>query len=137
MADTNWVCSIGQPNSALTRDGKLWVATSEGLAMLDLPHLPRTNRKPAIYIEEVAVGRNIQPPGHELVLPPGTHHVELHFDAIELSSPEKILLQYRLDSVDSEWLDNGRRLFLQCVSVVIHPIITILIIIITLEEETR
>jgi len=105
MADTNWVCSIGQPNSALTRDGTLWVATSEGLAMLDLPHLPRTNRKPAIYIEEVAVGRNIQPPGHELVLPPGTHHVELHFDAIELSSPEKILLQYRLDSVDSEWLD--------------------------------
>ena len=38
--------SFGFPNSALTRDGKLWVATPEGLAMLDLPHLPRTNRKP-------------------------------------------------------------------------------------------
>jgi DNA-directed RNA polymerase subunit RPC12/RpoP len=75
--------------------------------MLDLPHLPRTNRKPAIYMEEVAVGRNVQPPGHELVLPPGTHHVELHFDAIEISSPEKVHLQYRLDNVDSEWLDAG------------------------------
>jgi signal transduction histidine kinase len=99
--------AVGQPNSALTPDGKLWVATSQGLAMLDLPYLPRTNRKPAIHMEEVTVGRNVQPPGRELVLPPGTHHVELHFDAIEISSPEKIRLQYRLDSVDSEWLDTG------------------------------
>jgi signal transduction histidine kinase len=75
--------------------------------MLDLPRLPRTSRKPAIYLREITVGRNVQPPGHELVLPPGTHHVELHFDAIEISSPEKIRLQYRLDGVDSEWLDTS------------------------------
>jgi len=56
-------------------------------------------------MEELTVGRNQQPPGHELVLAPGTHHLELPFDAIELSSPERIRLQYRLDSVDSEWLD--------------------------------
>jgi len=104
---TSTEASVGQPNSALTRDGKLWIATSQGLAMLDLPRLPMTERKPAIYMEEVTVGRSPQPPGHELVLPPGTHHVELRFDAIELSSPEKIRLQYRLDSVDSEWLDAG------------------------------
>jgi signal transduction histidine kinase/ligand-binding sensor domain-containing protein len=100
-------CGFGFPDSALTRDGKLWVATPQGLAMLDLPRLPCTNRKPVIYLREITVGRNVQPPGHELVLPPGTHHVELNFDAIEISSPEKIRLQYRLDSVDSEWLDTG------------------------------
>jgi signal transduction histidine kinase/ligand-binding sensor domain-containing protein len=98
-------CSFGFPNSALTPDGKLWVATPQGLAMLDLPHLPRTDRKPVIYMEQVTVGRNVQLPGHELVLPTGTHHVELNFDAIEILSPENIRLQYRLDSVDSEWLD--------------------------------
>jgi signal transduction histidine kinase/ligand-binding sensor domain-containing protein len=98
-------CSFGFPNSALTRDGKLWVATPQGLAMLDLPRLPRMKRKPVIYLREITVGRNVQPPGHELVLPPGTHHVELNFDAVEISSPEKIRLQYRLDGVDSEWLD--------------------------------
>ena len=43
-------CSFGFPNSALTSDGKLWVATPQGLAMLDLPRLPRTNRKPVIYM---------------------------------------------------------------------------------------
>ncbi len=97
--------TVGHPNSALTRDEKLWVATMQGLAMMDLPRLPRTARKPSIFIEEVTVGRNTQFPGHALVLPAGTHHVELQFDAIEISSPEKSRLQYRLDGVDSEWLD--------------------------------
>lgn len=97
--------SVGLPNSTLTPDGRLWVATPQGLAMLDLPRLPRTPRRPAIYVGEITVGRNTQPAGHELILPAGTHHLELNFDAIELSSPEKIRLQYRLDSVDSEWLD--------------------------------
>jgi len=75
--------------------------------MLDLQRLPRTNRKPVIHLREITVGRDVQTPGRELVLPPGTHHVELQFDAVELSSPEKIRLQYRLDRVDHEWLDTG------------------------------
>jgi len=95
----------GHPNSSLSRDGKLWVATLQGLAMMDLPRLPRRADRPSIYVEEVTVGRKTQFPGHALVLPPGTHHVELQFDVIEISSPEKNRLQYRLDGVDSEWLD--------------------------------
>jgi len=97
--------SVGNPGSAFTRDGKLWMATVQGLAMLDLPRLPRTDRKPAIYMKELTVGRNQQLPGQQLLLPAGTSHVELHFDAIEIKSPEKIRMQYRLDGVDSEWLD--------------------------------
>jgi signal transduction histidine kinase/ligand-binding sensor domain-containing protein len=97
--------SAGIPTSTLTPDGKLWIATIRGLAVVDLPRLPKTNLKPTIYIEKVAVGRNSQTPPHELALPAGTHHLELYFDAIEITSPEKIRLQYRLDGVDSEWLD--------------------------------
>lgn len=99
--------TFGKPNSALTPDGKVWIATLQGLAMLDLSRLPRTDRTPAIYVEDVTVGRNQRPPGHELVLPADTHHLEMNFDAIEISAPEKIRLQYRLDGVDSEWLDAG------------------------------
>jgi signal transduction histidine kinase/ligand-binding sensor domain-containing protein len=105
---TSIEASSGHPNAALDRGGKLWIATPQGLAMLDLPHQPKTSRKPRIYMEDVTVGRNSQPPGHEISLLPGTHHVEFCFDAIEISAPEKIRLQYRLDSVDTEWLDAGR-----------------------------
>jgi ligand-binding sensor domain-containing protein len=99
--------SSGEPNSALTRDDKLWIATPKGLALLDLRRMKSTDRKPTIYMAQVTVGRNQQLPGHQLSLAAGTHHIELLFDAIEISSPEKIRMQYRLDGVDSEWLDAG------------------------------
>src|SRR5262249_50288554 len=72
---------------------------------MDLRHLSRTDRKPAIYMEGFTVDRNQQLPGQELTLPAGTSHIELRFDAIELTSPDRIRLQYRLDGVDTEWLD--------------------------------
>ena len=97
--------SDGAPSSAITPDGRLWFATVQGLAMLDLPHLPRSDRKPEIYMKEFTVGRNQQLPAQELVLAAGTSHIELRFDAIEITSPEKIRMQYRMDGVDSEWLD--------------------------------
>ena len=95
----------GQPNMAITSDDTLWVATVKGLARLDRQRIQRTYHKPAIYMEEVDVGRTKTSPGRELVLPPGTSHVELHFTAVDLVSPEKIRLQYRLDGVDPIWLD--------------------------------
>ncbi len=98
-------CSTGTPDLALTSDGKLWAAMLNGLAMIDLRRLPRSSPKPAIYMEEITVGRTAQPPGRALVLSPGPHHVELHFGVIELASPEKIRMQYRLDGVDQDWLD--------------------------------
>jgi signal transduction histidine kinase/streptogramin lyase len=99
--------SAGFPNLTVTPDGKLWVATVQGLAMLDLPRLPRAAEKPATYIGEITVDRKTEPPGRGLVLLPGMHHVELRFDSIELSSPERTRLQYRLDGVDAAWFDAG------------------------------
>jgi signal transduction histidine kinase/ligand-binding sensor domain-containing protein len=97
-------CSGGFRNMAITNDGKLWVPTEQGVAMLETSRLRHTDRKPAIYMERVVVGTTPEPPNHELILPAGTRHVELHFDSIELSSPEAIRMQYRLDDVDRGWL---------------------------------
>jgi signal transduction histidine kinase/ligand-binding sensor domain-containing protein len=98
-------CSSGVPNMTIGPDGKLWVATTQGLAVLDLARLQLGERQAAPYIDEITIGNTREPAERELTLPPGTHHVELHFDSIELASPEKIRFQYRLDGVDSSWLD--------------------------------
>jgi signal transduction histidine kinase/ligand-binding sensor domain-containing protein len=100
-------CSAGTPNIALTPDGKLWVATVKGLAMIDLLQVPRITHKPKIFVGEITVGKHKELAGSELTLPPGTNHVELHLEAIDLASPEKVRLQYRLDGVDAAWLDAG------------------------------
>ena len=99
------LCSGGFRNMAVTNDGRLWVATQQGIAMLEFSRLRHTDRKAAIFIERIAIGKTVQAPGRELILPAGTHRVELHFDTVELASPEAIRLQYRLDGVDREWLD--------------------------------
>jgi signal transduction histidine kinase len=98
-------CSVGAPDIVITPDGRLWVATVQGLAMMDLTRMPRMNPKPEVFMEEVVVGRDREHAGDELVLRPGTHHVQLRFNAVDLASPEKVRLQYRLDGVDAAWLD--------------------------------
>jgi signal transduction histidine kinase/ligand-binding sensor domain-containing protein len=98
-------CTTGQPNIAITPDGKLWVGTLKGLAMLDLRREPKRDRKPAILMDEVDVGKTKANPGSELVLEPGKAHVELHFTAVDLASPENVHMQYRLDGVDAAWFD--------------------------------
>jgi signal transduction histidine kinase/ligand-binding sensor domain-containing protein len=102
---TAQVSGAGERTLALSPDGKLWAATPKGLAMFDLRRLPITTTKPSVYLTDVTIGRDTQHAGREIVLPPGTNHVEIDFAAVEISSPEKIRMQYRLDGVDSEWLD--------------------------------
>jgi PAS domain S-box-containing protein len=97
--------SWGQPNMAITPDDSLWVATVKGLARLDLRRLDRGIQKPAIYMEDIDVGRTKVSPGRELVLPPGTYHVGFHFTGVDLVSAEKIRFQYRMDGVDPLWQD--------------------------------
>jgi ligand-binding sensor domain-containing protein/signal transduction histidine kinase len=107
---TSTQCSIGAPNMALAPDGKLWVATVQGLAMLDLHHSSLDTAAPSVFVEDVTVGRTRQAAGRDLVLPPGTHHVELRFDSIDLSSSEKVRFQYRMDDVDPVWLEADKSL---------------------------
>ena len=102
---TAGVAGLGGSSLALTRDGKIWAATPKGLAVLDTQRLKITSVKPSIYLTDVTIGRNTQRADRGVVLPPGTNHVRIDFAAIEISAPQKIRLQYRLDGVDSEWLD--------------------------------
>ncbi|HXI20902.1 MAG TPA: histidine kinase, partial [Gemmatimonadales bacterium] len=90
---------------AQTRDGAIWVATPKGLARIDPARLPVSTEKPVIYLTGLTIGRNTATPTGEVILPPGTSHLEIDFSAVDITSPEKIHLQYRLDDVDREWLD--------------------------------
>ena len=97
--------SVGTPNIAITPDQKLWIATVKGLAMVNLKDLPSGAHKPNVFVSEVSVDGKKQSSGSELTLPAGTHHVELSLAAVDLDSPEKTRIQYRMDGVDLSWLD--------------------------------
>jgi signal transduction histidine kinase/ligand-binding sensor domain-containing protein len=99
--------SGGYPNLTIDANGRLWAATLQGLAMIDLPQMPRAVGKPLTYVGEITVDGKTPLSGDELMLSPGMHHVEVNFDSIELSSPERTRLQYKLDDVDPAWYDAG------------------------------
>jgi signal transduction histidine kinase/ligand-binding sensor domain-containing protein len=97
--------SDGSPNIAMTSDGRLWMATVKGLAVMDTSQLSTVAHMPEIFVSGVTSDGKRFRVGDELVLPPGIHHVELNVAAVDLATPRKVRLQYRLEGVDSAWLD--------------------------------
>ena len=97
--------SLGVPNMTVTPDGRLWAAAngvrssrseSADLAAHKFPSSDLCGRSHHWTSESAAA---------ELMLAPGTNHIEIQFDSIELASPEKIRFQYKLDGVDADWLN--------------------------------
>jgi ligand-binding sensor domain-containing protein/signal transduction histidine kinase len=97
--------SSGDPDIALTPDGKLWIATVEGLAVIDTSHLPLAGKRSPVFVAGASIDGKSHLVDSRLVLQPGVHRVELQLAAVDLGNPQRIRLQYRMEGVDSEWLN--------------------------------
>ena len=64
---------VGSPNIAMSRDGKLWVATVKGLAMIDTARLLSSRHKPKVFASDVLVDGARARASNDLALPPGSH----------------------------------------------------------------
>jgi signal transduction histidine kinase/ligand-binding sensor domain-containing protein len=128
-----------QPSACATPDGRLWFATSGGLAMV-APSRIRTNAlAPPVRLEEVVVDGKTLPwaapipksdlagqgsaeplvaepaesagSAPELILrvPPGSGQIELRYTGLSFCAPQRVRFRYRLEKVDSEWVNAGGR----------------------------
>lgn len=99
----------GTPTCARASDGRLWFARREGIAVVDPAECPPGLPAPQVWIERPGT-----PPHHvvsegEVKLPPGSgRHLELQFSATTLHSPDRALVEYRLDGHDHAWRKAGR-----------------------------
>jgi len=98
-------CSTGAPNMALTPDGKLWVATVQGLAMLDRNTCPSTVLSPLFSLKTSPLDEYGSSPAMNLCYLPAPIHVELSFRFHFSGMARKNSLQYRMDDVDPLWLE--------------------------------
>jgi ligand-binding sensor domain-containing protein len=115
-------CSgVAQPAGWKSRDGRLWFATSKGLAMVD-PNTIRINSwAPPVVIEHVLADKrpilfagsdrsaSRRDAGAALVIPPGRGELEFRYAALSLQAPETCRFRYQLEGVDSEWVEAGTR----------------------------
>lgn len=120
-------CSgIAKPSGWKTRDGRLWFATIKGLAVVDPRSIREDKRPPAVAIEEIlsdksrvlsleskvmstSLTQDSRLRTQDLVLKPGRGELEFHYTALSYSTPEKNRFKYKVEGLDTDWVDAGTR----------------------------
>ena len=82
-------------------DGRLWFATSEGLAVVDPRHIPDNAIPPPIAIQ-AAMADN-QSLDYSAALHLWPRNIEISFAVLSLPVPERVLCRYKLEDYESEW----------------------------------
>ncbi len=95
-----------QPSGWLARDGRLWIPTIDGVAVID-PEARAAGPGPPVFIERVLVDGATVATGPRVDVPPGRHGVEIHFTALSLSAAEGVRFRYRLEGHDEGWVHVG------------------------------
>jgi diguanylate cyclase (GGDEF)-like protein len=98
-----------QPAGWKAHDGALWFPTTEGAVRIDPLHLPSNPLPPPVSIEDVLINRHRYPSSASLSAPPGGGEIEIHYAALSMLDPKKVLFRYRLRGFDSSWIEAGVR----------------------------
>ena len=108
----------GEPNTfsgngvATDGDGRLWFVTGRGITIFDPRSLTQDRNVDAAQprIEGVTAGGRWYGARARLMLPPGVTNLRIGYARVNLSSFDQVRFRYRLDGVDTEWVDGtGRR----------------------------
>lgn len=100
-------CNAASPAAMRARDGRLWVATARGIAVVDPLASSRNTIPPPVHVEEVLIDGSPAPEG-PLRVPPGTQRLELRYTALGLRAPERLTFRYVLEGYDRDWVEAGR-----------------------------
>ncbi len=116
------------PDGLRSKSGLLWFPTGKGVVMVN-PRLQRAAAlTPNTVLEEVLVDGVSNPQFHglnpgnarhngnsenrapeSLRITPGKHRVEFRYTGLSFDAPEQIRFRYRLDGLDTDWLEAGTR----------------------------
>jgi signal transduction histidine kinase/ligand-binding sensor domain-containing protein len=93
-----------QPAAWKAKDGKLWFATRRGVLRTEPALVSGNDNLPPVIISWVRCDGRAQPAADELKIPSTVRKTEIGFSALSLSAPERILVRYRLDGFDNDWV---------------------------------
>ena len=106
----NVECNGGvQPAGIRARDGRLWFPTLGGVAVVDPEDIPANPQPPPVVIESCTLDRRTIGAGNEIEIRPGQHSLEIQYTALSFIKSEHIKFRYRLEGLDSDWIDVGTR----------------------------
>jgi ligand-binding sensor domain-containing protein/signal transduction histidine kinase len=106
------VCGgMATPSVWKTADDRLCFTTTKGLAIIDTRNLRSELSPPLVRVEQFDLDRQpmVLPISGKLLVPPNHGELEFRYTALDLRAPEKCRFKYKLDDVDSDWIDAGTR----------------------------
>jgi diguanylate cyclase (GGDEF)-like protein len=104
-------CNGGSGPAAI-RDaqGRIWVATARGAAVVDPKVLHGYRRQVApVVIEQLLVDDRPAPLQSPLVLPPGTTKLEFRYAGLNFQMPRLLRYRHQLVGVDPAWVERGNQ----------------------------
>jgi signal transduction histidine kinase/ligand-binding sensor domain-containing protein len=117
MPSSACTCAF-QPSGCMTKDGRLLIPTLNGVAVVRPDTVDANTLPPPVLIEEVLVDgqvQNLKPTLNNLAepavltVPPGKRRLEIHYTALSFSAPDKVRFKYRMEGLDSGWVDGGAK----------------------------
>ncbi|MEO8103779.1 MAG: two-component regulator propeller domain-containing protein, partial [Betaproteobacteria bacterium] len=101
-----------QPAGAIDAKGHLWLPSLKGLVIVDPQHLPGSDNPPPVAVEEVLVngvsaGVDTMA-GAEIVLPPGSVPLSIHYTAGTLLNADRVRFRYQMEGVTHDWVEAGK-----------------------------
>ncbi|HUP04010.1 MAG TPA: two-component regulator propeller domain-containing protein, partial [Bryobacteraceae bacterium] len=107
---------LSHPRLVKSSDGRLWMRTSDGVAVLDPSRIHQTALPPPVVVEQlVADGKTIDTSSGLPVAFRG-REVQLTYTGLSLSVPEAIRFRYRLVGLEKNWTDAGARRYVAYVN---------------------
>ena len=102
---------LPEPSVVEAASGRLWFATTKGIAWLDPAVLERKPNRlpPPVTISAVVSNGQTYTGLNPLTLPPHTENLEIDYAALSLAIPERVFFRYKLEGVDNEWQNAGTR----------------------------
>jgi diguanylate cyclase (GGDEF)-like protein len=91
-------------------DGRMLFGGAKGLLVIDPERFAPWAYEPPLVVSELRVDgveRPMPPAGQALVLAPGERTLNLAFSALDYSQPGRNRYRFRLDGLDTTWLDVG------------------------------
>lgn len=93
-----------QPAAWKAADGSLWFATRRGVLRADSAIVAQgRDTVPPVQLAALSFDDQPQPLAARAEVPPGTRKIQLRLAALNLATPESILLRVRLEGFDEDW----------------------------------
>jgi signal transduction histidine kinase/ligand-binding sensor domain-containing protein len=108
LKSTEYSVAYIQRPACRTRDGRLWFATTGGVATIN-PAVNRVNALAPPVLIETFNGQQSWEERRPVEVGPGAPGFDVQYTALSFVAPSRMRFAYRLEGIDTGWIDAGTR----------------------------